>query len=328
MDLRTEYMGLTLKNPLVVSSSPLTKEFDNFKKLEDAGVSAIVCHSVFEEQIIQEIRELNQNLINGTESFAEALSYFPEQEEYYTGPEEYLKMISRAKSQLSIPVIASLNGHTEGGWVDYAKKMEQAGADALELNVYFLPTKVDTTPDQVEKNYEEIVKNVKRNVAIPVAVKLSPYFSALANMAKSLDQEGADGLVLFNRFYQPDIDIENLEVDPKVLLSTSFDLRLPLRWTAILYGHVKASLAVTSGVHTAEDLVKIIMAGADVGMMCSAFLQNGIDHAKNVLKDLNVWMLNHQYDSIMSMKGIMSQQRCAHPEAFERANYMKMLHSY
>ncbi|MEW5895547.1 MAG: dihydroorotate dehydrogenase-like protein [Candidatus Omnitrophota bacterium] len=328
MDLTTVYMGLNLKNPLVVSSSPLTKEFDNFKKLEDAGVSAIVCHSIFEEQISEEIRELNRNLINGTESFAEALSYFPEPQEFKLGPDDYLEMIRKAKAQLSIPVIGSLNGHTAGGWVDYARKIEEAGADAIELNVFFLPTRVETTPDDVERNYEKIVHDVKANVKIPVAVKMSPYFSALANMAKSLVDEGADALVLFNRFYQPDIDIETLEVDPKVMLSTPYDLLQPLRWIGILYGQVNASFAATGGIHTARDLIKVIMAGADAGMMCSALLENGIRHAATVLKELSEWMTRHDYDSVRGMKGVMSQQKCAHPEAFERANYMKVLQSY
>jgi len=328
MDLTTKYMGLNLKNPLVAAASPLTKEEGNFRKLEDAGIGAIVCHSIFEEQITQEAAELDNSLMQGTESYAEALSYFPASAEFKLGPDEYLGMIRKAKAQVTVPIIASLNGHTQGGWVDYAKKIEEAGADAIELNVYFLAAKINTTPDDVESNYEAIVRSVKENVNIPVAVKVSPYFSALANMAGCLDQAGADGIVLFNRFYQPDINVETLDVEPNVLLSTSYELRLPLRWLAILYGQVKASLAATSGIHTAEDVVKAVMAGADVAMLCSVLLKNGIGHTAKILKELEAWIQAHDYASVKEMKGIMSQQKCAHPEAFERANYMKVLNSY
>jgi len=328
MDLTTSYMGLSLKNPLIASSSPLTKDIDHFKKLEDAGIGAIVCHSIFEEQITQEAAELDKSLTQGTESYAEALSYFPHPTDFKLGPEEYLDLIRKAKSRIDIPVIASLNGHTQGGWVDYAKKIEQAGADAVELNVYFLAAKTETTPDDVENNYEAIIRSVKAHVTIPVAVKLSPYFSALANMATCLDQAGADGLVLFNRFYQPDINLETFEVEPNVLLSTPYDLRLPLRWIAILYGKVRASLAATSGIHTGEDVIKAVMAGADSAMVCSALLKNGIGHVSAILKDVESWMDAHEYDSVEEMKGIMSQKKCPHPEAFERANYMKVLGSY
>jgi dihydroorotate dehydrogenase (fumarate) len=328
MDLTTRYMGLNLKNPLVAAASPLTKEEGNFKKLEDAGIGAIVCHSIFEEQITNEAAELDNSLMQGTESYAEALNYFPESAEFKLGPEEYLGMIRKAKAQVAVPIIASLNGHTQGGWVDYAKKIEQAGADAIELNIYFLAAKVNTTPDDVESNYEAIVRSVKENVNIPVAVKVSPYFSAVANMVGCLDQAGADGIVLFNRFYQPDINLETLDVEPNVLLSTSYELRLPLRWLAILYGQVKASLAATSGIHTAEDVVKAVMAGADVAMLCSVLLKNGMGHTAKILKELEAWMQAHDYESVKEMKGIMSQQKCAHPEAFERANYMKVLNSY
>lgn len=328
MDLETMYMGLKLKNPLVAAASPLTREFNNFKALEDAGVSAIVCHSIFEEQITQEAQELDRGLTQGTDSFAEALSYFPEPKEFKLGPEEYLDLISKAKKQLSIPIIGSLNGHTNGGWVDYAKKIEEAGADALELNVYFLSTKIETTSDDVENNYKSIVKAVKGSVGIPVAVKLSPYFSALANMANCLDKAGADALVLFNRFYQPDINLETLDVEVGSILSKSFDMRLPLRWIAILYSRINTSLAATSGIHEAEDVVKAIMVGADAAMMCSALIKNGPEHAAKVLKDLEVWMEKNEYDSVESMKGILSQKKCAHPESYERANYMKVLNSY
>ena len=328
MDLKTNYMGLELKNPLVASSSPLTKELDGFKKLEDVGVGAIVCHSIFEEQITQEARELDLSLEQGTDSFAESLSYFPQPSEFKVGPDEYLDLIRKAKEQLSIPIIGSLNGHTSGGWVDYAKKIQDAGADALELNVFFLPVNVETTPDDVERNYEDIVNAVKSNVGIPVAVKIAPYFSATANMIRCFDQMGVDGIVMFNRFYQPDINLETLEIEPSVLFSTSYDLRLPLRWIAFLYSNVKASLAATSGIHTAEDVIKVIMAGADIAMMCSAFLKNGPSHAGKVLADVETWMEQKGYESLKSMKGVLSQKKCANPEAYERANYMKVLNSY
>lgn len=327
MDLKTTYMGIELKNPVMASASPLTKDLENFKLLEDSGVSAIVCHSIFEEQITQEAQELDMSLTQGTDSFAEALSYFPAATEFKVGPEEYLDIIRKAKGQLSIPVIGSLNGHTNGGWVDYAKQIEEAGADAVELNIFFLPTKVSTTPDDVESNYEDIIKAVKSNVKIPVAVKLAPYFSALANMVKCLDGLDVNGVVMFNRFYQPDINLDTLDVEPNVLFSTSYDLRLPLRWIAILYSNIRASLAATSGIHEAEDVVKAIMAGADVAMMCSALLKNGPQHAAKVVSGLEAWMDKKGYDSVQSMKGILSQQKCAHPESYARANYMKVLNS-
>ncbi len=325
MDLTTTYMGLKLKNPLVPSSSPLSKELDTIKKLEDAGASAIVMYSIFEEQISFEAKELDHFLNYGTESFAEALSYFPKQEEYFLGPEEYLQHIRKAKEATNIPIIGSLNGISTGGWIEYAKKIEEAGADALELNVYFLPTNLNQESRQVENLYRVILRAVKANVKIPVAMKLSPYFSSMARMAKELDEDGADALVMFNRFYQPDLDLENLEVKPGVVLSDSKDLRLPLRWIAILYGKIKASMAGTSGVHTAEDAIKLIMAGADVTQMCAALLINGPHHLTKVLRDIQDWMEAHEYDSIKMMKGSMSQKAVAEPAAFERANYVKAL---
>ncbi len=325
MDLTTTYMGLKLKNPLVPSSSPLSKELDTIKKLEDAGASAIVMYSIFEEQISFEAEELDHFLNYGTESFAEALSYFPRQDEYNLGPEEYLQHIRKAKEATSIPIIGSLNGVSTGGWIDYAKRIEQAGADALELNIYFVPTNLNQECRQIENLYREILRAVKANVKIPVAMKLSPYFSSLARMAKELDEDGADALVMFNRFYQPDLDLENLEVKPGVVLSNSKDLRLPLRWIAILYGKIQASMAGTSGVHTAEDAIKLIMAGADVTQMCAALLLNGPNHLIKVLRDMQDWMEAHEYDSIKAMKGSMSQKSVAEPAAFERANYVKAL---
>jgi dihydroorotate dehydrogenase (fumarate) len=328
MDLSTHYLGLKLKNPLVPSASPLSHSVDSMKQLEDAGASAIVMYSLFEEQIAHEAAELNHYLSYGTESFAEALTYFPESKDYNVGPEEYVELVRRAKESLSIPVIGSLNGISPGGWIDYAKKVEEAGADALELNVYYIPTDANLAGQDVEDRYLEVLHAVKRTVKIPVAMKLSPFFSSLAHMAQRLDMAGVNGLVLFNRFYQPDIDLETLEVRPNVILSTPQALRLPLRWIAILHGRIKASLAATSGIHSVQDVIKMLMAGADVTMMCSALLKNGPQYLTRVLSDLNQWMLEHEYVSVSQMRGSMSQKSVADPAAFERANYMKALNTY
>jgi len=328
MDLSTKYCGLALKNPIVPSAGPLSHTLDGMKRLEDNGAAAIVMYSLFEEQIAHEMMELDHYLSFGTESFAEALTYFPESSDYNLGPEEYVELLHKAKSALGIPVIGSLNGVSTGGWVKFAKKIEEAGADALELNVYYIPTDQKLTGADVEDRYLEVLHAVKSTVRIPVAMKLSPFFSSLANMAGRLDAAGADGLVLFNRFYQPDINLETLEVTPNVNLSTSHALRLPLRWIAILHGHVKASLAATSGIHTAEDVLKMLMAGADVTMMCSSLLRHGPQHIREVLSGLDQWMLEHEYVSVSQMRGSMSQKSIADPAAFERANYMKALNSY
>ena len=328
MDLSTHYLGLKFKNPLVPSASPLSHSVDSMKRLEEAGAAAIVMYSLFEEQIAHEAAELNHYLSYGTESFAEALTYFPESQEYNIGPEEYVELVRKAKESLSIPVIGSLNGISSGGWISYAKKIEEAGADALELNVYYIPTDPKLTSQDVEDRYLEVLHAVKRTVKIPVAMKLSPFFSSFANMAHRLDTAGVDGLVLFNRFYQPDIDLETLEVRPNVILSSPQSLRLPLRWIAILHGRIKASLAATSGIHNVQDVIKMLMAGADVTMMCSALLRNGPQHLAHVLSDLNQWMLEHEYVSVSQMKGSMSQKSVADPAAFERANYMKALNTY
>jgi len=328
MDLSTHYLGLKLKNPLVPSASPLSHSVDSMKRLEDAGASAIVMYSLFEEQIAHEAAELNHYLNYGTESFAEALTYFPESHEYNVGPEEYVELVRKAKEGLGIPVIGSLNGISSGGWVEYAKKIEEAGADALELNVYYIPTDPKLTSQDVEDRYLEVLHAVKRTVKIPVAMKLSPFFSSLANMAQRLDAAGVNGLVLFNRFYQPDIDLETLEVKPNVILSTPQALRLPLRWIAILHKRIKASLAATSGIHSVQDVIKMLMAGADVTMMCSALLKHGPQHLTHVLADLDQWMLEHEYVSVSQMKGSMSQKSVADPAAFERANYMRALNTY
>lgn len=328
MDLSTNYLGLHLKNPIVPSASPLSRTLDSMKRLEDAGAAAIVMYSLFEEQIAHEAAELNHYLNYGTESYAEALTYFPAAEEYNLGPDEYVELLHRAKQSLEIPVIGSLNGVSVGGWIDYARKIQHAGADALELNVYYIPTDPELTAQEVEDRYLEVLHAVKQAVTIPVAMKLSPFFSSMANMAKRLDVAGANGLVLFNRFYQPDIDLETLDVVPGVVLSTPMAMRLPLRWIGILYGKIKASLAATSGIHTAQDVIKMVMVGADVTMMCSALLKNGPTHITRVLADMREWMLEHEYVSVSQMKGSMSQKSVADPAAFERANYMKALNQY
>jgi dihydroorotate dehydrogenase (fumarate) len=328
MDLSTTYLGLNLKNPIVPSASPLSHTLDSMKRLEGAGAAAVVMYSLFEEQISHEAAELDHYMQYGAESFAEATSYFPEADEYNLGPEEYIDHIHEAKEALEIPVIGSLNGISTGGWISYAKKIEEAGADALELNVYHIPTDPQQNAGDVEQLYVEVLKAVRNSVKIPVAMKLSPFFSNMANMAHKLDEAGVDGLVLFNRFYQPDFDLAELEVTPNVILSTPQALRLPLRWIAILHGRIKANLAATSGVHTAQDVLKMLMAGADVTMMCSALLKHGPSHLTEVLEEVNKWMIDHEYVSVAQMKGSMSQKSVANPAAFERANYMKALNSY
>ncbi len=327
LDLTTNYLGLKLRTPLVPSASPLSQEIDSIRRLEDAGASAVVLYSLFEEQLRQETMELDHHLNEGTDSFAESLSFFPQPGEFRLGPEGYLNHIRRAKEAVHIPVIASLNGATVGGWTDYAKQIEQAGADALECNIYSIPTDMDVPGVEVEQTYIDILKAVKSAVTIPVTVKLSPFFSSMANMAKQLDRAGANGLVLFNRFYQPDIDIEELEIKPNVLLSTPQALRLPLTWIGILYGRIQASLAATSGAHGPEDVIKLLMVGADVTMLCSTLLRNGISHLRYIEHGLVDWMEKHEYESVQQMKGSMSQLRCADPSAFERAQYMKAVKS-
>ncbi len=328
MDLTTTYMGLKLKNPLVPSAGPLTAEVDSIRKLEDAGAAAVVLHSLFEEQLTRDANELDEHLELGTESFAESLSYFPHVDDFKLGPEEYLAHVANAKQAVDIPVIASLNGATVGGWIDYAKEIAQAGADGLELNVYYIATDPQLSALEVENRYVEILQTVKQSVDIPVAIKIGPFFTALAGMARRLDEAGADALVLFNRFYQPDIDLEQLEVMPDLKLSTPFEMRLPLRWIAILRGHLKASLAATSGIATGRDVLKLLMVGADVTQVCSVLLRNGIGRLAEILKDVEAWAVAHEYESVEQMKGSMSQKSVADPAAFERANYMKTLGSY
>jgi dihydroorotate dehydrogenase (fumarate) len=327
MDLTTTYLGMNLKNPIVPSASPLSRDIGNIKEIEDAGAAAVVLYSLFEEQITHEALELYFHTVTHQESYAEATSYFPETEVYNMGPEEYLEQIRKAKESVQIPVIASLNGATPGGWTEYAKKIEQAGADALELNVYMLATDVKKSSEDIEKTYIEILKLVKSTVKIPVTMKISPYFSSLAGFAKNLDDAGADGLLLFNRFYQPDIDLDTLEVVPNVLLSNPQSMRLPLRWIAILYGRIKADLAATSGVHSAEDVIKMVMVGAKITEMFAALHQYGIGHIRSILRDIKTWMIDHEYESFDQMRGSMSHRSAANPAAFERANYMRALSS-
>lgn len=328
MDLSTTYLGLKLRTPLVTAASPLSEEVETIKQLEDAGTSAVVLYSLFEEQLRQDTAELVHHLEAGTYSTPEALTYFPEPEEFRLGPEEYLKHIAKAKEAVSIPIIASLNGSSVGGWTDYAKAIQQAGADALELNIYNIPTDMDLTSAKIEQIYLDIVKAVKSAVTIPVAVKLSPFFTNFANMAKRLDEVGANGLVLFNRFYQPDIDLESLEVKPNILLSTPMAMRVPLRWVALLFGKLKASLAATSGIHRASDVLKMLMAGADVTMLCSALIRHGPRQVGVVERDLIAWMEEHEYDSVAQLKGSLSQRNCPDPSAFERAQYMKAISQF
>ena len=328
INLSTSYMGMTLKNPIVPSASPLSENLDTIRRMEDAGAAAIVMYSLFEEQITHESRQLDHYLSYGVESFAESLNYFPDLERYHVGPEAYLNLIGRAKMVTDIPIIGSLNGVSTGGWIEYATKIEQAGADALELNIYYIPTDIGMPGTEVEQMYLDVVLDVKKSISLPVAVKLSPYFSATANMAYRLAEAGADALVLFNRFYQPDFDLTTLEVTPHLVLSNSHEMRLPLRWVSILYGRVPTDFAITSGVHTYEDVLKGLMAGAKVTMMTSELLQNGLQRIGEILAEMVNWMEEYEYQSVAQMQGSMSQQNVAEPAAFERANYMKVLHSW
>ena len=328
MNLTTNYLGMVLKNPIVASSSPLSHTIDSIRRLEDGGVAAVVMYSLFEEQIGFDSYYLDYHLTQGTNSYAESISYFPDMQSYNVGPDQYVNLIRRAKETVDIPVIGSLNGASVGGWTDYAALIEDAGADALELNIYYVPTNTEICGIEVEALYLDILSAVKQTVTIPVAVKLSPFFSSIPNMASRLNEAGADGLVFFNRFYQPDFDLDNLEVAPRLVLSSSHDLRLPLRWVAILYGRLAADLAITSGIHTSHDVIKGLMAGARVTMMASELLQNGIRRVGQVLNELNTWMNEHEYESVVQMIGAMSQKHCPEPAAFERANYMKTLDSY
>lgn len=320
---------MTLRSPLVVGAAePLSPDLDTLKRLEEFGAAAIVLHSVFEEQIQQDDREHHHHLEYGTDSFAEALTYFPSADLFHVGAEQYLSQICEAKENLDIPIIASLNGSSMGGWVDYAQSIEQAGADALELNLYWIPADISSTGAEIEAHYLEVVRRVKSQTNLPLAVKISPFFSSPANMAQRLTEAGADALVLFNRFYQPDIDIEALEVRPKLLLSTSQEMRLPMHWIALLYGRITADLAASSGIHHAEDVVRLIMAGANITLIVSALLRHGVTHLQSIEQDLVVWLTEHEYDSVSQLRGTMSQRNCPNPSQFERVQYMKMLQTY
>jgi len=323
MNLKTTYMGLKLRTPLVVSASPLSESIDNLKRMEDAGASAVVLYSLFEEQIRYERYEHHRTTSQGTESYPEALSYLPEPHELFVGPEAYLTHLTQAKQAVSIPVIASLNGTTLSGWTSFAKQIQQAGADALELNLYSIPTDMRLSGAELEHQYVEIVRSARDNVSIPLAVKVSPFFTNFANMAKRFAESGANGLVLFNRFYQPDIELESLEVTPCVYYSTPMAMRLPMRWIAILYDRVGCSLAATSGVHRGTDALKLLMAGADVTMLCSVLLRHGIDHLRVIEEEMVNWMREHEYESVEQLKGSLSHKNCPDPSAFERAQYMR-----
>ena len=327
-ELSTTYLGLKLKNPLVASASPISKNVDKAKKLEEAGISAIVMYSLFEEQIIHESLELDHFLSRGSESFAEALTYLPDGGMYGVSPERYLNQVAGLKKAVNVPVIGSLNGVSKGGWTSYAKRIEEAGADALELNLYYLVTDPNMTSQQVEDAQVELVADVKSAIKIPLAVKLSPFVTSLPNFAKRIVDAGASGLVLFNRFYQPDFDLDELDIVHNLDLSTSAELRLPLRWISILSSKVNADYALTSGVHTAQDVLKAMMAGAKVAMMASTLLHNGPQAVPAVLENLQAWMKEHEYESIQQMQGSMSQKNVKEPAAFERANYMKVLGSW
>jgi dihydroorotate dehydrogenase (fumarate) len=328
MDLTTKYLGLDLKNPIIAGASPLSNNIDTVKILEDKGAAAVVMYSLFEEQINHEAQELDTFLTQGTESFAEAISYFPEPDQFHSlGGEDYLNKIAKLKKAVDIPIIASLNGVSAGGWMKYAKQMQEAGADALELNIYYIPTDTFLTGAEVEKIYLDDLKTVRSHIDIPVAIKLSPYFSSFANMAVKLDDAGANGLVLFNRFYQPDINLDTLEVTLDLQFSSSYELRIPLRWLAILYGKVKASLAATTGIHEGTDVLKAVMAGADAVQLASVLLKQGVKHVEVILNDMKKWMQEKEYESIEQMKGSMSYKSVAEPAAYTRANYMKTLQS-
>ncbi len=325
MDLRTNYLGFDLPHPLMVGASPLALDLDKVKRLEDAGAAAIVMPSLFEEQITREQNGTILDMDLHSESFAEAISYFPQPEDFRLGPENYLEQIQKVKKAVGVPVIASLNGTTPLGWLDYAKQIQQAGADALELNVYFMATDPVESGETLERRTIDLVKAVKGTVKLPVAVKLSPYFSALPHFSKTLEAAGADALVLFNRFLQPDIDIENLEVAPAIELSTPQALRLRVQWLALLYGNLKIPMAVSGGIHSSEDAIKAVMAGAGAVQMVSAVYQQGPSVFTKVLEGMSQWLGDHEYDSLVQMRGSMSLQKCPNPKALERANYMRVL---
>jgi dihydroorotate dehydrogenase (fumarate) len=329
MDLSTTYLGMKLKNPIMPSASPLSRSVSTIRQLEDNGAAAIVLYSLFEEELNHESRTLDRYLTEGTESYAEALSYFPEAPAYnHIGPDAYLEHIHRVKQAVDIPIIASLNGVSTGGWIHFARQIEGAGADALELNVYYLPTNLDLTGAEVEQIYVDLLRDIKAELSIPVAMKLSPYFSATANMMKKLVDGGVDGLVLFNRFYQPDLDLENLEITPHLVLSNSNEMRLPMRWIAILYGRLQVDFALTTGIHTADDALKAVAAGASVVQMASELLKNGSGRISEILAEMSDWLYENEYDSLDTLKGSLSQMNVGFPAAFERANYIEIVRSF
>lgn len=328
MDLSTSYLGLRLSNPIVPSASPLSQTLDGIRRMEDAGAGAVVMYSLFEEQIEYESHRLDHYLSYGSESYGEALSYFPDLGDYNVGPDEYLNLIAAAKRAVHIPIIGSLNGASPGGWIDYATKIQEAGADALELNMYYVAADPDVTGAEVNEMYLDVLREVRKHISIPLAVKIGPYFASIANISKRFAEEGADGLVFFNRFYQPDFDLDRLEVVPHLVLSTQFAMRLPMRWVAILYGRVPVDFAITSGVHTHEDVLKGMMAGAKVSMMAGELLRNGVGRIGEIKAEMSRWMEEREYVSVEQMQGSMSQRNVADPATFERANYMKVLQSW
>ena len=328
IDLSTKYLGVQLKNPLVASASPLCENIENIKQMEKSGIAAVVLHSLFEEQVILQEKELNYALTQQTESYAESLSYLPDINDYRFAPDEYVDYIAKVKKAVDIPIIGSLNGISNSGWISYGKKIEEAGADALELNIYYLPTTKSSSCQEIEQIYLDLIKSLRQNITIPIAVKLSPYFNSIPGIADKLAEEGVDGLVLFNRFYQPDIDLTEMSVVPNLELSHSSELRLRLRWVAILYQNIKTDLAITGGIHTTEDIIKGILAGANVTMTTSALLEKGIPYIDELIKGTEEWLKRHQYNSINEIRGLLSQQNVKETDAFERANYMKVLKSY
>lgn len=328
IDLSTKYLGIHLKNPLIASASPLSEDMEKIKQMEEKGIAAVVLHSLFEEQIILQEKELNYSLTEGTESYAEALSYLPDVNHYRFAPDEYIDYITKVKEAVKIPIIGSLNGISNSGWIRYGKKIEEAGADALELNIYYLPTQKNHSCQEIEQIYLDLAKILRQNITIPIAVKLSPYFNSIPGTADKLVKEGINGLVLFNRFYQPDVDLINMSVVPDLELSRSFELRLRLRWVAILYEKIKVDIAITGGVHTVEDIIKSILVGANTTMIASALLEKGIPYIDNLIKGIEEWLRRHQYHSIDEIRGLLSQQNVKETDAFERANYMKVLKSY
>jgi dihydroorotate dehydrogenase (fumarate) len=329
MNLQTTYMGMKLESPLIASAGPLCGSVENIKRMEDAGAAGVVMFSLFEEQLRHEAEAIDYLTNVGRDSFGEALSYLPEVgEEYSMTSDRYLGILARASSETDIPVMGSLNGVSTEGWIEYATQMQSAGAAALELNIYYIPADMNQTGLSVEQQYLDVLKAVKEAVDIPVALKLSPFFSAMANMAGQLDTAGADALVLFNRFYQPDIDLESMDVTPNLSLSSPYEIRLPLMWIGILYGRIEASIAASRGVHNAKEIIKYVLAGADVVMTTSALLREGVDYLSKLLEDVSLWMDIHEFESISQMKGSLSMQNSADPGVYERANYIKMLESY